>query len=77
VISLKTQHIGPEELLVAGKIEFDRSLTNPQLSDAIDEVEAAIRAAVPLAIQIYLEPDLYDPEHVGTPDGPTTHDAGH
>jgi hypothetical protein len=40
-------------------------------------VEAAIRAAVPLAIQIYLEPDLYDPEHVGTPDGPTTHDAGH
>jgi divalent metal cation (Fe/Co/Zn/Cd) transporter len=77
VISLKTQHIGPEELLVAAKLEFDRSLTNPQLSDAIDEVETAIRAAVPLTLQIYLEPDLYDPAHVGTPDGPVSQDTGH
>lgn len=62
VIDLRTQHIGPEELLVAGKIEFDRSLTNPQISDAIDDVETALRAAIPLSMQIYLEPDLYDPE---------------
>jgi cation diffusion facilitator family transporter len=60
VIDLKTQHIGPEELLVAGKLEFDRSLTNPELSDAIDQVEAAIRGAVPLTMQIYLEPALFD-----------------
>ena len=72
VIDLKTQHIGPEELLVAGKLEFDHSLTNPQLSDAIDEVETAIRGAVPLTSHIYLEPDLYDP---GQADGtePPTH----
>lgn len=63
VIDLKTQHIGPEELLVAGKLEFDHSLTNPQLSDAIDEVERSIRKAVPLTSHIYLEPDLYDPGH--------------
>lgn len=73
VIDLRTQHIGPEELLVAGKIEFDHSLTNPQISDAIDEVEGALRDAVPLEMHIYLEPDLYDPnftEHEGTsPDG--------
>lgn len=62
VIDLKTQHIGPDELLVAGKIEFDRSLTNPQISDAIDDVETALRGAIPLSMQIYLEPDLYDPE---------------
>ena len=30
IIDLKTQHIGPEELLVAGKFEFDANLTNPQ-----------------------------------------------
>lgn len=64
VIDLKTQHIGPEELLVAGKLEFDRALSNPELSDAIDEVEAALRVAVPLDLQIYLEPDLYDPDHI-------------
>lgn len=63
VIDLKTQHIGPEELLVAGKIEFDRSLSNPQLSDAVDEVESALRKAVPLTMQIYLEPDLYEVDH--------------
>lgn len=67
VIDLKTQHIGPEELLVAAKLEFDRSLTNPQLSDAIDEAESAIRHAVPLAMQIYLEPDLYESDHVDSP----------
>ena len=64
IIDLKTQHIGPEELLVAGKIEFEDTLTNPELSDAIDEVETALREALPLTLQIYLEPDLYDPDHV-------------
>lgn len=73
VIDLKTQHIGPEEILVAGKIEFDKRLSNAGISDAIDDVETEIRAAVPLAIQIYLEPDLYDPDHVGTPDNPSAH----
>jgi cation diffusion facilitator family transporter len=68
VIDLRTQHIGPEELLVAGKLEFDRALTNPQLSDAIDEVENALRRAVPLAMQIYLEPDLYEADHVDPAD---------
>jgi cation diffusion facilitator family transporter len=71
VIDLKTQHIGPDELLVAGKLEFDHSLSHPALSDAIDDVERALREAVPLTMQIYLEPDLYDADHVGTPDGPS------
>jgi cation diffusion facilitator family transporter len=70
VIDLKTQHIGPEELLIAGKIEFDHSLANPQLSDAVDEVETALRAAVPLTLQIYLEPDLFDSDHAETPSAP-------
>jgi divalent metal cation (Fe/Co/Zn/Cd) transporter len=61
VIDLRTQHIGPEELLVAGKIEFARDLGNAELSDAIDRVESALRGAVPLTMQIYLEPDLFDP----------------
>jgi cation diffusion facilitator family transporter len=60
VIDLRTQHIGPDELLVAGKLEFDHTLSNPELSDAIDEVESSLRAAVSLEMQIYLEPDLYD-----------------
>lgn len=66
IIDLRTQHIGPEELIVAGKIEFDRSLTTAQISNAIDAAEASIREAVPYAHRIYLEPDIYEPGHVGT-----------
>lgn len=69
VLDLKTQHIGPEELLVAGKLEFDQTLTTPELSQAIDEVEAALRAAVPLTMNIYLEPDIYDPKRVVSTEG--------
>lgn len=77
IIDLRTQHIGPEELLVAGKVEFDRSLTMSGVADAIDRCEIAIRKAVPYARRIYLEPDLFDPDHVGTADLPPEREGGH
>ncbi len=58
VIHLKTMHIGPDELLVAAKIGVSPSLTVAELATAIDEAEARVRSAVPLARAIYLEPDL-------------------
>lgn len=58
LIHLRTQHLGPDELLVAAKIEFHRSLTVAELAEAIDETESAVRAAVPNARVIYLEPDI-------------------
>jgi cation diffusion facilitator family transporter len=67
VIDLRTQHIGPEELLVAGKVEFRTSLTMLGLSDAINEVETSLRKAIPLAMRIYLEPDLYEPDFEESP----------
>jgi cation diffusion facilitator family transporter len=60
LIHVRTQHIGPEELLVAGKVEFDANLTVSGLADAIDATEQRIRAAVPIAAVIYLEPDLFE-----------------
>lgn len=69
VIDLRTQHIGPEELLVAGKLEFTRGLGTAGLADAVDGVERAIRDAVPLTARIYLEPDLWERDHVDV-DGP-------
>jgi cation diffusion facilitator family transporter len=62
LIHMRTLHLGPEELLVAVKVEFDASLTIAELGHAIDAVEAAIRAAVPIAKLIYIEPDVYRPE---------------
>ena len=62
VISLRTEHIGPEDVLVAAKLEFDGDLTIRQLADVVDRVEAAVRAAVPMAHTIYLEPDVFRPD---------------
>lgn len=59
LIHLKTQHLGPEELLVGAKIEFDNALSMDQLADAINAVEAGIRAVVPYAHPMYIEPDLH------------------
>jgi cation diffusion facilitator family transporter len=58
VISLRTQHLGPDELLVALKVEFDTSLTVPELAVAIDDVEVRIRAEVPGARYLFIEPDI-------------------
>ncbi|ACQ79482.1 cation diffusion facilitator family transporter [Beutenbergia cavernae DSM 12333] len=58
VIHLKTQHIGPEELLVAAKIEVPAASSAADVARAIDAAEARVRDAVPIARAIYLEPDL-------------------
>jgi cation diffusion facilitator family transporter len=58
IIHLKTLHLGPDELLVAAKIAVDSTETGRQIAREIDRTEARIRAAVPIARVIYLEPDL-------------------
>jgi len=58
VIHMRTQHLGPEELLVAAKIEFAPGLAVRDLARVIDEVEGAIRGRVPIARVIYIEPDV-------------------
>jgi cation diffusion facilitator family transporter len=75
IIDIRTQHIGPDELLVAGKIEFSSTLSTPELAAAINVVESEIRRAVPLTGRIYLEPDVWTANHIPSPDGPTS-DAG-
>lgn len=58
VIHLRTLHLGPEELLVAAKIEIDARESAAEVAHAIDAAEQRVRAAVPIARVIYLEPDL-------------------
>ncbi len=58
VLHIRTQYIGPEELLVAAKIALTSGLPVEDVARAIDAAEARIRKAVPVARMIYLEPDL-------------------
>ncbi|WP_454810216.1 cation diffusion facilitator family transporter [Paenarthrobacter nitroguajacolicus] len=66
IIHLKTLHLGPEELLVAAKISMEASETGEEIAKGIDAAEQRIRAAVPIARVIYLEPDI---ERVQAPQG--------
>jgi divalent metal cation (Fe/Co/Zn/Cd) transporter len=64
LIHLRTQHIGPEELLVAAKIDLSRGLDVAGVAATIDRVETSLRAAVPTARVVYLEPDLRHADEV-------------
>lgn len=59
VIHLRTLHLGPDELLVAAKVAIDGAGTAVQVVAGIDAAERRVRAAVPIARVIYLEPDLF------------------
>lgn len=58
VIHLRTVHVGPDELLVAAKIAVSHSATGAEIAQDIDQAEAILRAAVPTATYVFLEPDL-------------------
>ncbi|HUI49806.1 MAG TPA: cation diffusion facilitator family transporter [Acidimicrobiia bacterium] len=58
-IHLRTDHLGPDEIIVAAKIDFDPDLSIAQLAQAIDALEIDIRAAEPRAAWIFVEPDVY------------------
>jgi cation diffusion facilitator family transporter len=58
VIHMKTLYLGPDELMVAAKIAVNATSSAQEIASAIDAAEADIRAAVPAARVIYLEPDV-------------------
>ena len=57
----RTQHVGPEDVLVAAKLEFAADLDMAELARAVDAAEARVRARVPAARLMFLEPDLRRP----------------
>jgi len=59
VIHLRTLHVGPDTLLVAAKVGIVHDDTAASVAAGIDAAEGRIRAAVPIAELIFLEPDVY------------------
>jgi cation diffusion facilitator family transporter len=62
LIHMRTEHLGPDELLVGAKLEFDAGLTAAEVAAAINDAESRMRRAVPEARVVYLEPDVYRPD---------------
>jgi cation diffusion facilitator family transporter len=61
IIHMKTLYLGPEELLVAMKVAVTPTRSAAAVAAAINAVEERVRAAVPSARVMYIEPDVYDP----------------
>jgi cation diffusion facilitator family transporter len=59
VIHMKTLYLGPDELMVAAKVAVPKATKATDIAKAINEIEDAVRAAVPVARVIYIEPDIY------------------
>jgi divalent metal cation (Fe/Co/Zn/Cd) transporter len=70
VIHIRTEHIGPEELLVAAKIAVHHDDTAEEIARGINAAERRVRTAVPIARLIYLEPDLYEARKVAGKQAP-------
>jgi cation diffusion facilitator family transporter len=58
LIELLTMHLGPDEFLVVADVRFRDDLDTEDIARTIDRVEAAIRAAEPGAVRIYVEPEI-------------------
>lgn len=66
IVHLKTLHVAPEELLIAAKIAVAPQASATDVAATIDAAERAMRAAEPMATQVFLEPDIHRDDY--TPD---------
>jgi cation diffusion facilitator family transporter len=55
LVHLRTQHLGPDEILVGARVAFESTLNAAGVATAIDDVERLVREAVPTAHPIYVE----------------------
>lgn len=67
LIHMKTLYLGPDELMIAAKVAFPKATRLVEIATAIDALEADIRAKIPTARVIYIEPDLYHAPGQGNP----------
>jgi cation diffusion facilitator family transporter len=58
ILSLKTVHVGPDDILVACKISVAPTDSARDITHTINSAEERIRAAVPEAVFIFIEPDI-------------------
>ena len=55
LVHLRTQHLGPEQILVGARVIVDPALDTAGVAATIDNVERLVKTAVPSAHPIYVE----------------------
>jgi cation diffusion facilitator family transporter len=58
ILHIRTQHIGPDELLVGAKVRLRADLAFPEVVSVLNRIESSVRGSVSSAKTIYIEPDV-------------------
>ena len=58
VIHMRTQHIGPDKLLIGLKELFEPDLSTVETAGVVDDIQARLEEAVPYDTVSYVEPEL-------------------
>jgi cation diffusion facilitator family transporter len=64
VVSLQALYSGPEEVIVGAKVHPASNLTIEQLTEAMDGLDAAIRKAIPVVADVFLDVTTYRADNV-------------
>jgi divalent metal cation (Fe/Co/Zn/Cd) transporter len=59
VLLVRAVYVGPEEVIVTAKVHPAPNQTVDQLAYAMDQLDAAMRATVPLVADVYLDITAY------------------
>ena len=59
IIHIKSLQLGPEDILVSVKIEFNDRLNTKEVCTLINSIEKDIRIKYPDVKKIFIEPDIY------------------
>jgi divalent metal cation (Fe/Co/Zn/Cd) transporter len=62
VLALQAVYTGPEEVIVAAKVRPAARLTVDALARAMDEIDHALRAALPVVADVYIDVTAYRSE---------------
>jgi cation diffusion facilitator family transporter len=62
VVELLTMHLGPEQVLVAVRVDLTDSLSGAQIEDFSEQADRELRAAYPEITQVFLDATRPDPD---------------
>jgi cation diffusion facilitator family transporter len=75
VLGLQAVYTGPQDVIVGAKVRPVASLTMDELTRAMDDLDAALRAAVPEVADVYIDVTAHRAEPATNSAGPTARAA--
>lgn len=67
VLNLRTEHLGPDQVLVCVKIAIAPPADLDRIVEVIDVVERRVVSVLPETLTCYVEPDTFDPDRAKAP----------